>query len=719
MWVHPYGTAANRAACLSVTDPGGTCVEGNCANYCPYDTANDTVTDGDVVYLKGGTYTVSGGNDEDQGLAPQASGSLSGNTCTSKITYQNAPGETPIITGSDTLYGIYLIGRSCIKITGITFRNIGTYGFFRSATHNEITNCIFEATTAAGSVGFGLWFQNTCAPNHDCWNTHNWIHGNVISKRVKAAGAERCDEGMDLIRIGDDTSDAAPTLAQGNNNNTIEDNLLYHTNHTAIDTYGNYTVIRNNVIHNEPWYDGCTNWDDSYSSSSTLTIGTGNQTFTTNAGMGLNLGVTNVVAVLKSTDYSVGMKGVVSAYNNTTGEMTIAVSAGWTSGSCTDCTSWKVVVNGHVPFYETSAYNDLYGHRNIQLSDAFARAAMYTLVESNRLGHAGMNPNNGGAENLTVAGPGNLIRYNFLYNSMASGISYKYADGDCVPGTKDHPGACGAINNHIYNNTIYKSGTGVNWRVLGADNMSYAGQGIGQSRATGTGDLNNVLKNNLVYDNKEGAICGQTLYNGDYTTTQCSAEAYDTVSNNYTGGSGDSPTNNPLFVNPDLTAPMSQHLFSGQTGYAATPLPNLSLQASSPAIDIGVASQYGSLTTVAAADTSSGTSLVLTDALYFQAGSAAATSPMGSALSNVQGDWILVGATVGAASATQITDINYTTNTATISPAITRADGDYVWLYKKSDGVQVLYGSAPDYGAYEYEETGNVRGATISGATIQ
>jgi len=65
--------------------------------------------------------------------------------------------------------------------------------------------------------------------------------------------------------------------------------------------------------------------------------------------------------------------------------------------------------------------------------------------------------------------------------------------------------------------------------------------------------------------------------------------------------------------------------------------------------------------------------------------------------------------------------INYTTGAVELNstPASTVSVNDYVWLYKKSDGVQVLYGSAPDYGAYEYEETGNVRGATISGATIQ
>ncbi|MBV6343634.1 hypothetical protein HWQ67_18870 [Candidatus Magnetobacterium casensis] len=75
---------------------------------------------------------------------------------------------------------------------------------------------------------------------------------------------------------------------------------------------------------------------------------------------------------------------------------------------------------------------------------------------------------------------------------------------------------------------------------------------------------------------------------------------------------------------------------------------------------------------------------------------------MGAALSGIQGDYIMVGATVGAADTVQITDINYTTNTLTVDPAFTRADGEYIWLYKKSDGDVVLSGAAPDYGAHEY-----------------
>lgn len=107
-------------------------------------------------------------------------------------------------------------------------------------------------------------------------------------------------------------------------------------------------------------------------------------------------------------------------------------------------------------------------------------------------------------------------------------------------------------------------------------------------------------------------------------------------------------------------------------------------EVTSPAIDAG-----GPLTTVAAADTGSGTSIVLTDAAFFQPGWA-----------GTAGDFIAVG-TVG--NTVQISSINYGTNTATLAGSIARNDGDSVWLYKDSDGTIVLKGSAPDIGAVEYQ----------------
>ena len=122
---------------------------------------------------------------------------------------------------------------------------------------------------------------------------------------------------------------------------------------------------------------------------------------------------------------------------------------------------------------------------------------------------------------------------------------------------------------------------------------------------------------------------------------------------------------------------------------AGNPSNNYHLQAGSPAIAAGT-----HLTTVASGDSGSGTSLVLNDVSYFQDGYG-----LSNAYSTVSGDCISV-TTVG--NHVCITAVNYSTNTLTLGSSITRSSGDSVWLYSKSDGVQVLTGSAPDLGAHPY-----------------
>ena len=113
------------------------------------------------------------------------------------------------------------------------------------------------------------------------------------------------------------------------------------------------------------------------------------------------------------------------------------------------------------------------------------------------------------------------------------------------------------------------------------------------------------------------------------------------------------------------------------------------LQAGSPAIAAGT-----HLTTVAPGDSGSGTSLVVNDASYYQDGYG-----LSNPYSTVQGDCIAV---TTVTSHVCVTSVNYATNTLTLASSITRSSGDSVWLYSKSDGVQVLTGSAPDMGAHPY-----------------
>jgi hypothetical protein len=121
---------------------------------------------------------------------------------------------------------------------------------------------------------------------------------------------------------------------------------------------------------------------------------------------------------------------------------------------------------------------------------------------------------------------------------------------------------------------------------------------------------------------------------------------------------------------------------------------DFSIPSNSPARNAG-----GPLTVVADNDGGSGTTLIVTKAEFFSWGWGIADA-----------DWIAVGTPSNAA---QISTINYDTNAITLASSISRKAGDSVWLYKKSDGKQVLYGNAPDIGAYEFndevEPPGNVR----------
>ncbi len=110
---------------------------------------------------------------------------------------------------------------------------------------------------------------------------------------------------------------------------------------------------------------------------------------------------------------------------------------------------------------------------------------------------------------------------------------------------------------------------------------------------------------------------------------------------------------------------------------------NLALQSGSPAIDKG-----GYLTKVAAGDSGSGTTLLVEDANLFQDG-----------WNGIGKDWIAVGST---ANTVQIASINYAANTIYLSSSISRTPGAPVYLAKDSSGRQLLYGTAPDIGAIEY-----------------
>lgn len=102
----------------------------------------------------------------------------------------------------------------------------------------------------------------------------------------------------------------------------------------------------------------------------------------------------------------------------------------------------------------------------------------------------------------------------------------------------------------------------------------------------------------------------------------------------------------------------------------------------SPALSAGT-----NLTTVAAGDSGTGTSLVVNNAAFFQDG---------LGVSGVNADCIAVTTTTNHVC---ITAVDYATNTLTLASSVTRTAGDKVWLYSNSGGTVVLPSGGPNIGA--------------------
>ena len=267
----------------------------------------------------------------------------------------------------------------------------------------------------------------------------------------------------------------------------------------------------------------------------------------------------------------------------------------------------------------------------------------YSLIEGNVEQHC---YNDGGNCHAVIIRTGGapaadtiIYRHNYMQNLDGSGGNFGGV-GDNVP------------NAWFYNNTIATESTV-------SENGSCA---VWQNASTG------VSFNNICYN----VTAGNSNYSPFYSTTSDLAENGNI---SYTTGYSSS------WGSP----------YSGETTYSALHNKNTvfanyptdgTLQPTSPAIGAGVA-----LTTVAAGDAGSGTSLIVHNAHGLQPGWA-----------GTQGDWIRVGST----NTVQITAINYTTNTLTLASSISRSSGDPVYLYKNSNGQIVLFGSAPDIGAYQY-----------------
>ena len=124
--------------------------------------------------------------------------------------------------------------------------------------------------------------------------------------------------------------------------------------------------------------------------------------------------------------------------------------------------------------------------------------------------------------------------------------------------------------------------------------------------------------------------------------------------------------------------------FDSQPGFVDYLGDNFKLAVSSKHIDAGAP-----LTQVTAADTGTGTTLVVEDTRFFQDG---------NGVPSVAGDWIAVG---DVANIVQISNVNHANHSISLTKPIPRKKGDAVWLFARSNGERVLYGTGPEIGAYE------------------
>jgi len=311
---------------------------------------------------------------------------------------------------------------------------------------------------------------------------------------------------------------------------------------------------------------------------------------------------------------------------------------GWWAGPNNDC----------------AAYTDgLCGYRVMSMA-GLDEYGGHNLVEGNRIAYGGpeISPMGAGS-GLTVSNKKIIVRYNDLYGNGMYGARF----GSSLS-------AAPSSYNYFYNNTLYHNGYGTDIEGI----LPHYRTGIYFNAGDCSLTTGNVLKNNLFHANSNVTRSGDSAIHYADKVGACQ-----TITNNCLDCTSD-----PLFVNPDITDPMS------------TTLPNLTLRKASPIID------KGTYLTKANGNGTSSTKLEVKDARYFQDGS------WGSDLARAKlyADWIAIGTLDKVA---QISSINYNTNTITLASPQTWVDSAKIWLFKKSDGAQVIYGTAPDMGAHEYE----------------
>jgi len=372
----------------------------------------------------------------------------------------------------------------------------------------------------------------------------------------------------------------------------------------------------------------------------------------------------------------------------------------------------------------------------------FRGNADYNLLEGNTITVSGIHAAID-LEGQTGGGTAhyNIIRNNKIIGSKAAGAligiqansSYNIIEGNTLSGDGTNSGYCGSnsyarhqnmfklvsVNNIVRNNTIKsypcKDSLGLTMEAYNYGGFNNIASGnhiynnvitgisvggtplyLGENGSGGT-NFNNVLKNNIVYNN--GGTYYQTNQDGSWPSdtanlqmrVQVSSKVYNNSFKNnlfYKNGISGLMWVNNAYYSVAQAQSWSPTLYSGnlQTDPLLDPT-TLRPLANSPVKGAGA-----HLTTVTSAS-GSGTTLAVADAYYFTAG-----------LGLIAGDTIQVGSQLATIKA-----INYATNTLTLGNSISWSQGATVNL--------PFSGSAPDIGLMAAPSTTPTPIATLSPPT--
>lgn len=317
------------------------------------------------------------------------------------------------------------------------------------------------------------------------------------------------------------------------------------------------------------------------------------------------------------------------------------------------------------------------------------------LIENNTLKASGetAKPRGGPGNALQFAAYENIIRYNLITESGSRNTYDRALAGIAVSSGVKGPRA---HDNRIYHNTIVHNQS----PAIGLFTF-----GVGQDKGR------NRFWNNFLYDGDNP--------NGGFLLIRywrSFDDGKDRWVRNVIGQPSGSPVQRVINLGGEddsVAAAISKYRnpdnqeFTGWNGfeniydhqlnvatfkdYAAK---NYNLKATSPYVD-----SAAPLTQVSKADSGSGNLLKVDDSRVFYGEASEFPAWM-----NVQNDWIAVGqnsSDITTATKVQIMGVDDITNTIILSEPITRAAGDFIWLWKDSDGTLVVKGNAPDIGAYE------------------